>query len=84
MLGAALVQPVAGHIHISSYLIVRDVEDRWFLWIGDDDRGLIEIPLALASWMRNRPEIEDLPLPRLWFESSSLPISDLPVQPSHH
>ena len=82
MLDAVFVQPIAGHSHISSYLIVRDADDRWFLWIGNDERGLLEIPTTLAIWLRKRPEIEDLPLPRLWFESSSLPISDFSVQAS--
>jgi hypothetical protein len=82
MLGAAFVQPVAGHTGISSYLIVRDTNNRWYLWTGDEDHGLVEIPRMLACWMRNRPEVEDLPHPRLWFEAASLPVSDLPIGPT--
>jgi hypothetical protein len=78
MEGTAFVQPIAGHTDISSYLIVRDTEDHWFLWLGNDDNGLTEIPEATAEWMRCRPEIEDIPLPRFWFDASSLPLSDSP------
>ena len=74
MAGAAFVQPIAAHIDISSYLIVRDSDDHWFLWTGNDDHGLTEIPESTAIWMRQRSEIEDLPLPCFWFEASSLPL----------
>jgi hypothetical protein len=82
MVGAAYVQPIAGHIESSSYLIVRDANDCWYLWTGDNDQELVAIPERLAQWMRNRPELADLPEPRLWFERSSLPLADLPLLPS--
>lgn len=68
-------QPVAGHIDASSYLIVRDTTDRWFLWVGRDDESLIEIPKTTAAWIRQRPEVEDIPAPLFWFEVSSLPLT---------
>ena len=74
MTGAAYVQPIASHKDIASYLIVRDSDDHWFLWAGNDDQGLTEIPESTALWMRLRPEIEDLPMPRFWFDASSLPL----------
>ena len=82
MLGAAYVQPVAGHIDNSNYLIVRDATDAWYLWTGEGDGILTEIPDNLAQWLRNRPEIEDFSEPLLWFEISSLPVSDLPLSPT--
>ena len=75
MEGTAFVQPVAGHTDIASYLIVRDTEDNWFLWLGNEDTGLTEIPESTAAWIRDRPEIEDIPQPRFWFEESSLPVT---------
>lgn len=75
---ATYVQPVAFHTINPDLLVVRDPERRWYLWMGSEDEGLIEIPAATATWMRMRPEIEDLPLPRLWFEPSALPLSACP------
>lgn len=69
-------QPVAGHVDASSYLIVRNSEDRWFLWDGQTEERLIEIPETMANWMRQRPELEDIPLPRFWFEAASLPLAE--------
>jgi len=82
MLGAAYVQPIAGHIDHSSYLIVRDASNTWYLWTGEFDQELTDIPEALANWLRTRPEIEDFPDPLLWFDLSSLPVSDRPLFPT--
>ena len=76
MMDTAFVQPIAAHSDISSYLIVRDTEGHLFLWLGNDDNGLTEIPESTVDWMRSRPEIEDIPLPRFWFDASSLPLFD--------
>jgi hypothetical protein len=73
--GAAYVQPVAGHTDVSGYLIVRDGDNRWFLWRGNDEEGLTEISESTATWMRKRAEIEDFPAPRLWFEVETLPLT---------
>jgi hypothetical protein len=78
MSDTAYVQPIAGHTDVPGYLIVRDLEDRWFLWRGNDDEGLTEIPEPTATWIRSRAEIEDLPQPRLWFDPEALPLAEHP------
>jgi hypothetical protein len=72
------VQPIAMHASNDGFLIVRDETRHWFLWFGDDARGLEEIPSSLATWMRLRPEMDDMPAPHLWFDLSSLPLASVP------
>lgn len=67
------LQPVASHVQCPERVLVRDEQDQWYIWFGDG-RDIEHIPDHLASWIADRPEMQILSSPRLWFEDSSLPV----------
>ncbi|MBA2776650.1 MAG: hypothetical protein H0U31_07970 [Chloroflexia bacterium] len=72
MLPIHYVRPVAYHRSDADKLLLKDEQDRWYLWRGDD-AGLIEIERAMAQWIYERPEIFPAWAPHMWFDVTTLP-----------
>lgn len=70
----AYIQPVASHIDHPERLLVQDQNGTFLLWHGNGD-AMVEIPSLLAAWIVDRPEIQPLPSPRLWYDVESLPMA---------
>ncbi|MGC4107783.1 MAG: hypothetical protein QM753_15790 [Thermomicrobiales bacterium] len=71
----AYVQPVAVHAMDVTRMIARDRDGGWWLWFGDRPTQPLEaIPAPLASWMLQRPEMQEMPLTRFWFPLDALPV----------
>lgn len=68
------VQPVASHHHYAERLVVRDQNGQFYLWKGTGE-AMVAIPDQLASWIMNRPELDLLASPNLWFDVESLPMA---------
>lgn len=72
MLPVTYVRPVAYHRFATDRLLLKDENDSWYLWMGDDS-GLIEVDRQLARWLYQRPEIYPVAGPAMWFDVESLP-----------
>lgn len=71
---AHYVQLVAIHREFPERLLLRDGEGQCYLWHGDGS-DMEEISGSLASWITERPEIDQMQAPLLWFDPTSLPLS---------
>jgi len=68
--------PVAAHRAHPERLLLLDENDQWYLWNGDEISAPVPtaIESALGSWIADRPELVDLPLPRMWIAAADLPV----------
>ena len=71
------MQPVAIHRMHAERLILIDDDARWFLWVGEEGTGPIEIPHCLAHYLMDRREMEPLEAPqKMWFVLADLPVRE--------
>ncbi len=68
--------PVAAHRAYPERLLLRDEEQQWCLWNGEeaDATTPLAVEPALGHWIAHRPELVPLPQPHMWIAVDDLPV----------
>jgi hypothetical protein len=75
MFPSTYLRPVAYHRVETHRLLLKDEAGTWYLWMGDDEEGLIEIERPLAQWIYRQADVYPVSGPAMWFHVNSLPLA---------
>ena len=77
------LQPIAQHPANPERLLLRDEDDRAYVWLGNDPGGSPEeIDPRTAAWFLNHRWLRPLPCPRYWLHAADLPVANVGTRES--